>query len=367
MRTIVAELGTEREADGEYLCAETVVIQDVPVHIAMIRVPEGLHPVRRSDSDVLLRVHAFSLNYRDRAVVLSGFTINGLRPSRGIGSEFVASVVEAGAAVTDLAVGDRVVAQMGWPGPPTGEIVGGVPTNEASREYLCLDRRQLMRIPDDMPLETAAAFSLGAQTAFGMVRRLNLEPGAKVLLTAATSNTSLAALRVLRTRGARVFALTQTLSSAPKLIDLGAERVLGFNPEDGHRVIAALANEIGGLDAVIDPFTDVYLPHIVGGLRYFGTYVTCGLAGQARHGTSPDPHSLMPWAALAPRLIERNVTIVGNCLGTYQDLQCAMEEWSVGRYDVAIDSVFTGQDIGAFVHRTFNAPERFGKVVYKYE
>jgi hypothetical protein len=43
-----------------------------------------------------------------------------------------------------------------------------------------------------------------------------------------------------------------------------------------------------------------------------------------------------------------------------------MADWRAGRLDVLVDSVFTGNDVGAFFKRTFADPVRFGKVVYRY-
>ena len=57
---------------------------------------------------------------------------------------------------------------------------------------------------------------------------------------------------------------------------------------------------------------------------------------------------------------------MGNCLGTTEDLKNALQDYASGDLKVIIDSVFTGNQVGAFFDRTYNAPDRFGKVVYRY-
>lgn len=74
-----------------------------------------------------------------------------------IGSEFVGTVLEVGLAVTDFKKGDRVMANTSYPFRTNGSM-GGVPTNFASQGILLLEEDQLIKVPDSMPDEVAAAF-----------------------------------------------------------------------------------------------------------------------------------------------------------------------------------------------------------------
>ena len=42
------------------------------------------------------------------------------------------------------------------------------------------------------------------------------------------------------------------------------------------------------------------------------------------------------------------------------------EQSKIGDFDVVIDSTYTGNQVGAFLSRTFTSADRFGKVVYQY-
>ena len=64
--------------------------------------------------------------------------------------------------------------------------------------------------------------------------------------------------------------------------------------------------------------------------------------------------------------IARNITVVGNCLGSREDLQNALNDYESGRYDILIDNVYHN-DVKSFLHRSYIDTKRLGKVVFKYE
>ena len=66
-------------------------------------------------------------------------------------------------------------------------------------------------------------------------------------------------------------------------------------------------------------------------------------------------------------MVVNNIYLIGNCLGTTKDLQQAIQDCATGHFPVVVDSVFTGNQIKDFFERTYNAKERFGKVIYRYE
>lgn len=311
---------------------------------------------------VFVRIRGFSLNYRDKVIILS---VIGGGSHQVIGSEFVGEVVAVGRDVQHLRVGQRVMAEMAWPSNGTPGAVGGVPTNAASAEFQLFHQSKIVPIPNNMPEEVAAAFALGAQTAYSMVRRLKLEPGENVLVTAATSNTSLFAIHALRSCGVNIYAVTSTPDAAESLRSLGVEQVIYLTASD-FLDVARVARAIGGFDAVIDPFSDVYIPKLIGVMGFFARYVTCGVAEQGYTGISPTGSYVVNLSELMPELIIKNIHLIGNCLGLKQDLEAALEDWANGRFDVTIDSVYTGVEVETFINRTYNAKDRFGKVVYLY-
>jgi NADPH:quinone reductase-like Zn-dependent oxidoreductase len=322
---------------------------------------------------VLVRKRAFSCNYRDRARIVCLATRVTTPACYVVGSELAGVVVAVGPDVTSLRVGDRVIASGSVPMETCdGRVLAGaelaaeglhpgLPTNHASTELEIVHEYQLVAIPPAMSDVDAAAFSVGAQTAYGLARRARLDRGERALVLAGTSNTSLFLVQALAGRGVAVDVVTTRPHLAPRLAALGADRVL---TRDG---LAGAA-----YTAVFDPYFDLHLPWVLDHVAHGGAYYTCGLAEQSP-GAAPAlsgsavagarPPSLR---AVVQRAMAGNLALVGHCLGRRADLERALADHAAGRLRVPIDTVVDDGDVPTFFHRTFAAPDRFGKVVYPY-
>lgn len=352
--------GVEVEIDEAVV--RSAIVETVAPHFD----PRAPEMARR----VLVRVSAFSCNYRDKSFILQMRRIPYQR-FFVIGSELVGTVVQVGSEVTSVRPGDRVVGQNHYArGINEAGEREGVVTNQASKELQVLHETKLARIPDAMSDEVAAGFSLAAQTAYSMIRKIAPEPGEPVLVTSATSNTALLVISALRRRGARIFASTSSTRFDDRLTGLGVERIVRVEGKRAsfreNEEVARLAEELDGFAAVVDPFFDLHVERAVQVLAPFGRYVTCGLAGQnpaaARHaGVGPLDGSSILLAAMV-----KNLTLYGNCLGLTSDLEAALRDYGDGGLRCVVDSVFTGTDTAGFLDRTYNDRTRFGKVIFQY-
>jgi NADPH:quinone reductase-like Zn-dependent oxidoreductase len=320
--------------------------------------------------DVLVEVKAFSCNYRDKAFISR---IQQFPASRyaAVGSEFVAKVLAVGAGVTSLKPGDRVIPNHHYLSGSfnTRGIPEGIPTNRAARQYHCFHESKLLRLPDGVPDTVAAAFSLGAQTAYSMVRKMAPRSGMNVLVTSATSSTSLFLISALKRKGVHIFATTTSSQFDSRLQDLGVEQVLHVGRDDGFsesEVVVHLAGAIGLFDQVFDPFFDLHLERSLEVLAPFGKYSTCGLLHQQVESGDKGMGLSMNAERIMISLMAKNLLIMGNCLGVTEDLERALADYTTGQLDVIIDSVFEGGETGAFLSRTFSDQGRFGKVVFRF-
>lgn len=320
---------------------------------------------------VLVRVTAFSCNYRDKAFMLR---LQQQPPSRffAIGSEFCGTVVAVGSEVADLRPGDRVIGQNHYTGRGTDAdgVAEGLPTNQASKELQAFHQNKLIRIPDAMSDEVGAAFSIGAQTAYSMVRKLAPQPGERVLVTSAASNTSLFALAALRGTGAEVYACTSSRHFDDRLRAAGAGHLVhvGRNGDSFRHnpAVKELADGIGGFDCVVDPYFDLHLERVVTLMAPFGRYTTCGVLNQNPGVAEKAGLVRMQGELTLFHAMVRNLSIIGNCIGVRDDLARALDDYQSGRVECVVDSVFTGDDTAGFLERTYNDPARFGKVVFRY-
>lgn len=352
-----------------------------PVELAGNRVFCGLleRPDPEVDMDagenrgrVLVRKRGFSCNFRDRGTILEVARFAPPSACYDIGSEFVGEVVAVGEGVDEPRVGSRVIGDYAFPQERRGGPASGVPSNHCSLGLEVFDAGRLVAIPAAMPDEVAAGFTIGAQTSYSMVRRLDLVAGESVLVTAARSNTSLFVIQALRKRGVRVFATTSSgLDQARRLRALGVERVFGladgassFN-EIGE--IRDCATELEGFDAIVDPFFDLHLARAVSVLATGGRYVTCGFLDQAPH---VEPHRLAPelgdLRAVVQALMLKNGRLLGNCIGTHADLVAALDDYCAGALEVTIDSVHREPAVAAWFRRTFACRDRLGKTPFLY-
>jgi NADPH:quinone reductase-like Zn-dependent oxidoreductase len=348
-------------------------IEGVTVHCG---ITESAMPAFAPDAEhrrhVLLRVKAFSCNYRDKSLILRMAVSGRSRAFYAVGSEFVAEVVAAGAEVDDLKPGDRVMGNNAYPDSGVPGVLPGVPTNHASHEFLVLHGVKVMPVPAMMTDAVAAAFSIGAQTTYSMIRRLGIGRGERVLVTAAKSNTSLFALVALGRLDVELYALSTSDREAAALAALGVKELIVFDPRGeaalaSHPAVARVLAR-GGFDAVIDPYFDLYLPHLPPVMANGGRYTTCGLYDQYLSLVGREPsRPKVPLGHLPSLVVFKNLSLIGNCIGLSADLERATADHAAGHLPVRIDSVFGGQDAVGFLARTYNASDRFGKVVFAYD
>lgn len=326
---------------------------------------------------VLFQVKAFSCNYRDKRIILETATNAPANRFNAIGSEFVGVVLAVGTDVTDLKPGDRVIGNNCYPDSGVPGLPPGVPTNHASKEFRILHRAKLLKIPDVMPDDVAASFSIGGQTSYSMIRKLKIQPEQNILVTAAKSNTSLFVLHALQKyrqeMGIRVYALTSSSKFIDKIQAIGVDRVVPIQPNSETWIAPETAKSIleetqGGFNGIIDPFFDLHIAKILPVMKPGARYITCGLYDQFTDltGTASTDIGINSQYLLLTTMIY-NLSIIGNCIGLTSDLAHAVEDYAQGNLPVVVDSVYKGKDVAPFFDRMYNSPERFGKVVYSYE
>jgi NADPH:quinone reductase-like Zn-dependent oxidoreductase len=359
----------------QFLAVKTMEIEEVPITVGLMETPRPKYDLNAPEnrSAVVVKVRAFSCNYRDKALVIkTSKKCIGKDKYACIGSEFVGEVIAVGPEVKAFQVGDRVMADNNFPVMSIPDVGPGIPTEHGSKRYLMLHEAKLIKVPPEMPDEVAAVFSLNAQTAYGMLRRLDIVAGANVLVTSARSNTSLFVINALKNYDCNVYVTTTSWHYEGDVEQLGIKEVIPIDPEQQsflqNERMAEIYFKTGGFNYVIDPFFDLHLSKIIEVMALEGKYTTCGLYDQYSYLTGKKFHYAgRDLSDIITNAFIRNVQIVGNCLGTTADLQRAIDDYVQGNFNVVIDKVFSGDQVDAFFERTYNSRERFGKVVYRYD
>jgi len=321
---------------------------------------------------VLVRVDAMSCNFRDRTIALlhADQVVNNPRvPFAFVGSEFAGVAVEVGSGVSTVKVGEPVMPDASYPRPPAPGVAPGIVSNHAGAGWLRVHESKLFPVPAGMTPVQAAAFCLGAQTSVSMVRRARVGPGDRVLALSARSNTSRFLIDAACSRGAEVWAAT----SAPERFDApSGVRVVRSSPAPGALFDDEVCGQAGfpseGFDAVLDPFFDLHLSRLAPHLAVGGRYVTCGL--QAQHPSLAAGGSARAadgaYESLVAVAVMKNIELIGNCIGTTQDLRQGVQLFEEGVMTPTIDSVFEPAQAVGFFQKSFDGGAREGKVIMAY-
>ncbi|MCW5882112.1 MAG: NAD(P)-dependent alcohol dehydrogenase, partial [Anaerolineae bacterium] len=190
------------------------------------------------ENEIRVRVSAASVNYGDILARdfgnLSPRDFNmpmplwlpvrlsfGVRTPRKpiLGSEFAGVVEAVGASVSRFKAGDRVFGYL-------GQRMG------AYAEYLCLPEDGAVALaPRTMTDAEAAAVPYGALMALGLLRRVGIQPGQRVLVNGASGGIGSAAVQLARYWGAEVTGVCSTPRLA-MVTALGADRVIDYTRQD---------------------------------------------------------------------------------------------------------------------------------------
>src|SRR6185436_15952696 len=199
--------------------------------------------------EILVRVKAASLNYRDLAVLVQKYLPNLPLPYVPA-SDACGEVVEVGEDVTRFKVGDRVtpIYTQGWhDGLPTLELrtrrTLGAPLAGVLQEYVAVPAEDAVAVPGHLTDGEAATLPIAALTAWSTLQEGGIKSGDTVLVQG-TGGVALFALQFARLAGARVIALSSSDEKLARARELGAE--IGINYRSTPEWHVAVKDATGG-------------------------------------------------------------------------------------------------------------------------
>ncbi|MEM9635880.1 MAG: NAD(P)-dependent alcohol dehydrogenase [Pseudomonadota bacterium] len=200
--------------------------------IENIKQREGPRPTIANPNDVLVRVKATTLNYKDLALAWGWLPLNNAGADYIPLSDGSGEVFEVGADVTEFAPGDRVVAAFfpEWQdGAPTGnELALGRELPGMLSEFVCLPSHALVKIPPSLTFEQAATFPCAGVTAWNALCETAKLKATDTVLTMGTGGVSVFAIQIAKAKGARVIATTGSAEKESFLKKLGADHVVNY-------------------------------------------------------------------------------------------------------------------------------------------
>lgn len=221
--------------------------------------------ISRPEADqhqVVIRVRACGLNFLDTLLVRGKYQFKPELPFSP-GGEIAGEICSVGSAVSDLAVGDRVCAFVSW---------GGL------REEVSVNAPLVVRLPDDVTFESAAAISVAYGTAMhGLNDRGRLQPGETVVVLGASGGAGLAAVEIAKLCGARVIAAASSSDKLEVCRAHGADFCVNYTADDLKQSLRDLT-ENRGVDVVYDCVGGPYAEPALRAIAWLGRYLVVGFA-----------------------------------------------------------------------------------------
>lgn len=297
-------------------------------------------------NDVLVEVEASGVCYTD-VHQLHDHGYGGTFP-RVPGHEPVGRIVAKGAAVKNLAVGERVgvAYTQRWCGRCQYCMLGryehcsacsytGITVDGGHAELMLMDAGSVERVPEGLdPIQAAPVFCAGFTTYSGICDA-ELRPGERCAVIGVGGLGHLA-LQYASALGAEVVAVTRSGDKSAMLSELGADRVVVTGDEGA----GAHLREIGGVDVILNTANAVD-PDIIIGLRPYGRI---SLLGGTRQTLQITPTQMLfgkfkiMGSSQGPRHRLREVL----ALHARAKVRTMVEEYSLDEAAIAYDRVVSG-------------------------
>ncbi|MGL5941537.1 MAG: zinc-dependent alcohol dehydrogenase family protein [Waterburya sp.] len=183
-------------------------------------------------NDVLVRIRANSMNYRELIILRGGYDRNKKLPVIPA-SDGVGEVVDIGENVTTWQKGDRVASIFfqDWTSGRATEtqmntaLGGGIDGTLA--EYVVFPEHGLVKIPEHLSYEEAATLPCAALTAWNAISTGGLIPG-QTVLTLGTGGVSIFALQFAKLFGAKVIITSSSDDKLDRAMALGADATINY-------------------------------------------------------------------------------------------------------------------------------------------
>ncbi len=306
--------------------------------------------------EVLVATRAAALNYRDLMIIRGGY--GAPKPATRIPlGDGAGEVVAVGANVHGVAIGDRVSAPhfTSWlDGEFRPSVFGGDLGSTMDgwlTEVTRLPATSVVKIPDGMSFEAAAAWGTAGITAWAVIEKLGNIKAGDWVLALGTGGVSIVALQLAKMNGAQV---AITSSSDDKLAvarELGADLTVNYKktPQWHEPVLAGS----GGIDIVVETVGLSTLPQ---SLRCCAPNARVGLLG-ALGGRPDGPTDLGP-------LVGNNIVLKGITSGSRRMFANLIKAVQSNGLTPKIDRVFDFDDAPA-AYQYLAEAKHIGKVVIR--
>jgi NADPH:quinone reductase-like Zn-dependent oxidoreductase len=307
--------------------------------------------------EVVIRIAAVSLNYRDMDMVLGTYPFKFPLPLVPT-SDGVGKVVAVGEGVTRAKVGDRVLGtfHQSW---IAGRYEEGTPQLGGSAdgmlaEYVRLDQQGIVHAPANLTDEEAATLPCAALTSwFSLVTESHLEAGDTVLIQG-TGGVSLFGLQFSAIFGARTIVTSSSDAKLERARSLGATHTINYvKTPVWHPEVRAL-NGGRGVDHVLEVGGPDSFLQSLQAIRIGGQINMVGYVGSKQGAINP------------LEILYHRATVRGIPVGSRESFEAMNRAIEANNMRPVIDKVFPWTDAGAAI-RYMQEGKHFGKIILKFD
>jgi NADPH:quinone reductase-like Zn-dependent oxidoreductase len=361
--------GAEALTQSETVLAAVLVIENQGEGFEMkayqVQTNGGIDAIRRVDlpsprpgvGEVLVRMRAASLNFRDLLICRGGYARNDRCPVIPL-SDGAGEVIAVGDGVTRLRPGDRVVNCFfeDWDAGDVDELQfrtargGGI--DGVLAEEVVFRERALLPIPEHLSFEEAATLPCAAVTAWQAIVTLGQIRSGDTILTLGTGGVSLFALQIAKMHGAKVIITSSSDEKLSRARAMGADETINYGTVPDWDVEVRRMTGDRGVDNVVELGGIGTLPKSMACTRLGGRVSLIGVLSGVSGSINPLP-------ALFNRL-----TIQGIYVGSREMFEAMNRAIVANRLSPVIDRVFDfDQALDAYRH--LKSGEHFGKIVVR--
>ena len=310
---------------------------------------------RPGRGEVLIKVHAVSLNYRDLLMVRGHYNPKMALP-RIPCSDGAGEVVEVGAEVKAIKVGQRVagIFMQHWlDGPPTAESSRGALGGDIDgmlAEYVLLHQGGVVPIPDHLSYAEAATLPCAGVTAWNALENAaRLKPGEAVVIQG-TGGVSIFALQFAKMVGATVLGTSSSDEKLERARTLGLDAGHNYrqSPEWAKWVLEETGNR--GAELIVEVGGAGTFTQSLQAVRIGGTVAQIGVLSQSEQ---PLPIAL---------ILHRQVRIHGVYVGSRAHFEAMNRAISANRMRPVVDRIFAFGEAREAL-KTMEKGYHFGKIV----
>lgn len=314
-----------------------------------------------TSNEVLIRVAAASLNYRDKLVVEGELLPD--RPAMPFVpvSDMAGEVVATGADVSRFKVGDRVLGNF-WTqwidGEPPREMTRhglslGGPLPGMLAEYVTLHEGIAVKAPASLTDEEASTLPVAALTAWSALIETGRLQAGQTVLVQGTGGVALFGLQFARAFGAHVIVTSRSIEKLERVKALGAFGVIDTRANPNWSVSALGLTDGRGVDHVLE---------LIGGDNISESAAALASSGRiAQIGFMKGSEIVLS----AVSMMLKRAIIQGISVGhrrSFEDMNRAIDEHGI---KPVIDRVYAFEDARAAFDHLERGP--FGKVVVRFE